>query len=229
MKRSQTTDVLAVVVAIAAGLTAASVEATVTADTIRRSLALNMKLITQYEWKQQITVVRKGTPAEPILERVQIDDAGQMQRTVLSGPDQTKLHGLRAKIAAEVRADVKGMMELVSRYNRPQKLMEAIGKATVGPAAGGAVLLQVKDIVQAGDAMAMTFDASTQRAIHIEIKTDYDGAPMTVMQDYGPVVNGPNVMRSMTASAPRKSLVVKVQSTDFEKAPGISAVAASLK
>jgi hypothetical protein len=38
---------------------------------------------------------------------------------------------------------------------------------------------------------------------------------MTIAQDYAPVTGGPNVMKSMKLSVPRKNLVVNVDSYHF--------------
>ncbi|MGA8597305.1 MAG: hypothetical protein WB676_21535 [Bryobacteraceae bacterium] len=34
--------------------------------------------MTQHQWKQRITVVRKGNPSEPIIEQISFDSTGQM-------------------------------------------------------------------------------------------------------------------------------------------------------
>lgn len=52
------------------------------------AMAANAKRVMQYEWKQRITVVRKGNAAEPIVDQVRFDSAGKMQRTTISAPEQ---------------------------------------------------------------------------------------------------------------------------------------------
>jgi hypothetical protein len=63
--------------------------------------------------------------------------------------------------------------------------------------------------------MTMLVNGATKLAKHIDIRTDYEGDPMTIAQDYAPVPGGPNVMKSMKVSVPRKNLVVNVDSYDF--------------
>jgi hypothetical protein len=63
--------------------------------------------------------------------------------------------------------------------------------------------------------MTMIVDATTHLAKRVQIATDYDGSPMTVIQDYGPIPGGPNVMKSIKVSVPQKELAIDVASYDF--------------
>jgi hypothetical protein len=129
------------------------------------AMGANAKRVVQYEWKQRITVVRKGRPAEPVVDQVRFDSTGQMQRTTISAPAQEK-RGVRGRIAPS-------------------------------------------------DSLVMLVNSATHLATRVDIKTDYEGGPMTITQDYGRIPGGPNMMKSMRVSVPGKDLVVNVESYDY--------------
>jgi hypothetical protein len=178
------------------------------------AMAANAKRVVQYDWKQRITVIRKGRPSEPVIDQVHFDSSGKMQRSTISAPEQKG--GIRGRIAAGVKEDVKGIMELVGQYNKPQQMVEAVQKAQTSPSSTpGTLRLQASGLIQPTDAMTMLVDSTTHLARHVDIKTDYQGGPLTVAQDYGPIPNGPNMMKTMRVSAPSKDLVITVDSYDF--------------
>jgi hypothetical protein len=187
-----------------------------TSNTLLLAMAANAKRLMQYEWKQRITVIRKGNPAQPVIDQVRFGADGQMQRTAISAPEQKEMRGLRGKIAAGVKEDVKEMMELAGRYNKPQQMAAAVKKAQISQTPGtGITRLEANDLIESTDSVTILVNSKTHLATHIDIKTVYDGGLMTVFQDYAPLPDGPNVMKSMRVSAPKKDLVVNVGSYDY--------------
>ncbi len=182
------------------------------------AMAANAKRVAQYEWKQRITVIRKGNPSEPMIDQVRFDAGGQMQRTTISAPEQKEMRGLRGKIAAGVREDVKQMMELAARYNKPQQMAAAVKQARISQTPGGdTIRLEANHLLESTDSVIMLVNATTHLATHVDIKTDYKGGPMIMAQDYASLPDGPNVMKSMRVSAPKKDLVVNVDSYDYAR------------
>jgi hypothetical protein len=193
------------------------------------AMAANAKRMTQYEWKQRITVVRKGKAAEPVIDQVRFDSSGRMQRTALSAPKE--MGGIRGRIQAGVKENVQEIMDLVGSYNKPQQMLEFVKKAEITPTSGtGLMRLQANDLIKPGDGITMFVDAATNLATHVDIKTDYDGGPITIAQSYGPVASGPNVMKSINVSVPQKDLVIKVDSYEFvQQSSHVNVVIASEK
>ncbi len=182
------------------------------------AMGMNAKRMTQYEWKQRVTVIHRGKPSDPMVDQIRFDSSGQMQRTVISAPEQKEMGGIRGRVAANVKQNVKDIMQLAAQYNKPQQMMEAIKKAQITPAAGGSELqLLSSGLINPGDSMTMLVDSTTHLAKHVDIRTNYDGAPMTIAQEYGPIPQGPNVMNSMRVSVPQKDLAVNVDSYDFTR------------
>jgi hypothetical protein len=180
------------------------------------AMAANAKRVVHYDWKQRIIVVRKGNPTEPVIDQVHFDSGGQMQRTTISAPQQKEMKGIRGRIAAGVKEDVKGIMQLVGQYNKPQQMVDAVRKAQISQSSNAATIsLQASGLIQPADTMTMLVDSTTHLAKHVDIATKYDGSPVTIAQDYGQIPNGPNMMKSMRVSAPSKNLVINVDSYDF--------------
>jgi hypothetical protein len=180
------------------------------------AMAANAKRVVQYDWKQRITVVRKGNPSEPVIDQIHFDSAGKMQRTTISAPQQKDMKGIRGRIAAGVKQDVKNIMELAGQYNKPQQMVEAVRKAQISQSTGaGTIRLQANDLIQPTDEMTMLVKSTTHLATHVDINTKYESGPMTIAQDYGPIPNGPNMMKSMRVSVPAKDLVITVESYDY--------------
>jgi hypothetical protein len=177
------------------------------------AMGANAKRVVQYEWKQRITVVRKGRPAEPVVDQVRFDSTGQMQRTTISAPAQEK-RGVRGRIATGVKEDVKDIMSLAGSYNKPQQMVEAVKKAEISQTPS-AIRLQANSLIKPSDSLVMLVNSATHLATRVDIKTDYEGGPMTITQDYERIPGGPNMMKTMRVSVPGKDLVVNVASYDF--------------
>lgn len=199
-------------------LTPLAAKMAVSNDAILLAMAANTKRIVQYEWKQRITVIRKGNPSEPVIDQVRFGTDGQMQRTTISAPEQKEMRGLRGKIAAGVKEDVKEMMELAGRYNKPQQMAATVKKAQISQTPGvSTTRLEANGLIEPTDSVTILVNSTTHLATHIDIKTTFDGGPMTISQDYAPLPDGPNVMKNMKVSAPKKDLVVNVDSYDFAR------------
>jgi hypothetical protein len=178
------------------------------------AMARNVKELTSYEWKQKVTVYRKGNPSEPMIEQVRFE-GGQMQRTTISAPPEKKMGGIRGKIAENVKDNVKEIMQVAASYNKPQQMIEAVQKAQITPGAGGPTRLDTRDVVKPGDHMTILIDPQTHLTKHIDINSSYQGGPITIAEDYGPIPGGPNAMRTMRVTAPSKELAINVDSYDY--------------
>ena len=212
------------VAVLAASIFLAPVIAEVDASrAILLAMAMNVKQMVQYEWKQRITVTRKGNPTEPIIDQIRFDSTGQMQRTTISAPGQKQLGGIRGRVTANVKENVKGIMELTGRYNKPQQMAAAVKKAQLSQIPGtDTTQLEAANLLQPADSMTMVVNSRTHLAKHVDIRTEYEGSPMTIAQDYSPLPDGPNVMKSMKVGVPAKGLAVKIDSYDFSRQSALS-------
>jgi hypothetical protein len=178
------------------------------------AMAMNAKQMKEYEWKQRVTVFRKGKPTEPIIDQVRFDSSGKMERTTISAPAEQPSGGIRGRIAANTKSEVKGIMELVGQYNKPQQIVDTVRKGTISES-GSEIRVEANSLIQPTDSLTMLVDPTTHHARHIDIRTAYDGSPMTIAQDYSPIPEGPNMMKTMKVSVPQKGLAINIDSYDF--------------
>jgi len=213
MKISRTGVASLVTVGVSISLTTLFAQMSGESTRLLVAMGANAKRVVQYEWKQRITVVRKGKPAEPVVDQVRFDSTGQMQRTTISAPPEQK-RGVRVRIAAGVKEDVKDIMSLAGSYNKPQQMIEAVKKAEISQTPS-TIRLKANNVIKPSDSMIMLVNSATHLATRVDINTDYEGGPMTITQEYGRIPGGPNMMKSMRVSVPGKDLVVNVASYDF--------------
>lgn len=183
---------------------------------ILMAMGANGKQVTAYQWKQKITVIRKGTPLEPVIEEIRFDATGQPHRMTLAQPKEEKMGPLRAKKKAEIKETIQEVMQLARVYASPQKLKEAIQKGEVwdGP---GALRVQTRALIHPMDEVTLSVNKSTYLATRLDCKTQHEGDPIAISIDYEQLPNGPSIMARMTVQLPTDSIVVNVTSFDFQR------------
>ena len=68
-----------------------------TKQALLMAMGANGKQMVTYQWKQKITVVRKGTPMDPMIEEIRFDATGQPQRVTLVKPEEKRMGPLAGK------------------------------------------------------------------------------------------------------------------------------------
>lgn len=183
------------------------------------ALGANSKQMTQYQWKQKITVVRKGTPLEPRIEELRFDAAGQMHRITLMQPEEKKMGRLKARKAAEIKEDVQEVMQLAGRYANPQHLSQAIQKSEIWQGQG-TLRVNARAVILPIDEVTITVNSSNYLITRIDCKTQHEGSPVAIAIDYLQLPNGPSMMSRMTVQIPANDVVVNVEGFDFMRLGG---------
>lgn len=178
------------------------------------AMGANGKQMAAYQWKQKITVIRKGNPSATILEELHFDATGQLQRMTLSKPEEKKMGPLRARKAAEIKDDVQDVMRLAGRYANPQQLSQAIQKGELWEGQG-TLRVQARSLVFPLDEITMQINGATYLASRVDIKTEYEGSPVAIAIDYQQLPGGPSMTARMTVRIPKDDIVVNVESFDF--------------
>jgi hypothetical protein len=178
------------------------------------AMSANTKQMAPYQWKQKITVIRKGAPLEPMIEELRFDASGQLQRTTLVKPEEKKMGPLRARKAAEVKDSVQEVMGLARSYAHPRQLGQAIQKGDIweGP---GNLRVQARSLILPADEMTMVVNAKTYLATRVDFKTEHNGGPVAIAIDYEQLPNGPSMMGRMTVQIPKEDIIVNVESYGF--------------
>ena len=71
-------------------------------EALLMAMGANAKQMSSYQWKQKITVVRKGEALDPAIEELRFDATGQLQRMTLVKPAEKKTGPRRARKAARL-------------------------------------------------------------------------------------------------------------------------------
>ena len=185
------------------------------------ALQANGKQMTVFQWKQKITVYRKGMALDPIIEEVRFNAVGQPQRTTLVRPQERKMGPLKAKKAEQVKDSIQDVMRLAGRYTHPQQLAQAIQQGEIWEGQG-VLRVQARSLIMPLDEMTMTVNPATYLATRIDFKTQYEGEPVSIAADYQQMPGGPSMLTRMTVQIPGESVVVNTESYDFMRlaAPG---------
>jgi len=171
------------------------------------------------QWKQKITVFRRGTPTQPMIQEVRLDADGQIHRIVLSQPAEKRMGPLRARKVAEVKEDVQEVMQLASRYANPQQIGEAIQKGELWEGQGR-LRLRARSVVLPADEVTIMFNSTNYLASRIDVRSQHEGSPVTIAIDYEQLPNGPSMMSRMTVQIPKDDILVNVESFDFARPAG---------
>jgi len=189
---------------------------------ILMSIGANSKQMVAYQWKQKITVYRHGNPSAPIIEEIRFDITGQPQRITLAKPEEKRMGPLRARKAAEIKEDVQDVMQLARRYSSPQQVADAIRRGEIWEGQG-ALRVQSRSVVIPLDELTIAVNGSTYLPARMDVKTQYEGAPITIAIDYDHLASGPSMMSRMTVQIPKDGIVVNVESFDFVRLAGSAA------
>ncbi len=216
--RVTTTIIAAVLVPL---LSAAPTGSSARKQGLQMALGANAKQVAQYQWKQRITVVRKGHRLEPTVQEVRFDASGQPVRTVLVKPAEKHYGPLKARKVAEVKDDIQETLQLAFRYANPRELAGAIERGEIweGPAA---LRVHARSILLPVDEADIVVEPSTFLITRVDIKTLHDGHPVKVAIVYEQLPTGPSVMRRMTVQMPEEDIVVNVESFDFVRLAGLT-------
>jgi len=183
------------------------------------AMGANGKQMVSYQWKQKITVFRKGNPLEPTIEELRFDATGQLHRMTIAKPEEKRMGPLRARKAAETKESVQEVMQLARRYASPQQLSQAIQKGEIWEGQGR-LRVQARSVILPMDEMLMVVNGATFLATRIDFKTQHEGSPVAIAIDYEQFPNGPSMMTRMTVQIPKEDIVVNVESFDFVRLAG---------
>lgn len=178
------------------------------------ALGANAKQMAPYQWKQRVTVIRKGVPTGTFLEELHVDATGQLQRITLARPEEKRMGPLRARKAADVKESVQEVMQLAGTYANPQQLSQAIRKGEIWEGQG-ALRVQSRSLILPVDEMTMLVSGATYLATRIDVRTQHEGSPVTIAIDYRQLADGPSMMTRMTVQIPKEDIVVNVEGYDF--------------
>lgn len=195
-------------------LTSAAFGNAITKHALLMAMKANGKQMTSFQWKQKVTVMRKGKALDPMIEELRFDANGQLQRTTLVKPEEKHMGPLRARKAAEVKESVQDVMQLARRYASPQLLGHVIEKSELWDGQGR-LRVDARGVIHPADEMTISISGATYLATRVDCKTRYEDDPVGIAINYQQLPNGPSMMMWMTVQIPGEDIVVNVEAYDF--------------
>lgn len=189
----------------------------------------NGALLKQLTWSRRTEIDRDGRMVDIRIDLLSFGPDGSLQRSPIND-DQAKLPGrfLRRAIEEGQRQQVEKLVQdvgrLVEQYtiSSDGRIVGFLVNAQVQPITTpqGTTLLQVSgsDVLVPGDAVTMTFDASTLHPAGVRITTRLDDDAVTLSGSFVTTRTGLNALQYATAEIPSRKIAVMIHDYDFTSA-----------
>jgi hypothetical protein len=195
----------------------------------KESVIQNQAALRQYSWIQKTQLSLKGDVKSTKVESCRYGPDGQVQKTQVSEPvEQQKKRGIRGKVVGGKIEDMKDYMErtisLIERYVPPSperlKSVANQGNASFRPTGPDTIELQFKDYVKKGDAVTFALDMAAQRIAQLNVNTylaDEDKDPISLAVTFQTLPDATNYPATKVLNVTAKQIVVKVDSSNYQK------------
>jgi len=189
----------------------------------------NAEALKTYTYKRRTEITVKGKTPGARLDLIRYVD-GEMQAIPLEAParsaPQPHSRGLGGKIVEkkvekkkdEMRQELERMSGLVQRFSPGSDAMKAaLALATVSRNGSGSGDIEVlaKGVVRPTDSFMLVWSAANRRPVKIEIHSDLDGKPVTILTEYASLPEGPFYAARTVMSAPKKDLRVTIDTFEY--------------
>ena len=197
----------------------------------------NAAALRQYAWKTRTEIKMKGESKSVKLEQVRYDLDGKLEKTPIDGapaPPAQKDAGrggrrggkLKEKVIEKKKDEfaelLQNLGQLVGSYAHmpPDKMRAFAASATLTPNQGDKkdqLLIQGKNVLQAGDTMSVWVDPKSYMFRAVEIQTSYEEKPVHFKGDFQPLTAGPTYSARSVLEYPDKEVELIVENYDYQK------------
>ncbi len=195
------------------------------------SMAANADQLRQYTFKQRIETHYKGELKGARVDEIHYSVDGERVSITLDeqkaqseprrrGPGSRFVAKRIEKKQEEMQEYSQRLMALGGRYlaGDPAKLQAALVKAEVTPDPGSKqVRITLRNYIQSGDRMTMSFDSATNRPTTTEISTTLGDDPVSVVVTFDKLREGPSYAGRTVAKSTAKHLEVRVFTYDYRR------------
>ncbi len=195
----------------------------------------NAAALREYTWKTRTEIKMKGESKSVKLEQVRYDLDGKLEKTPIGGgapeePPQPK-QGRQSRRSGRVKDKVvekkkgefaellQNLGKLVASYaHMPADRMQAFAQnAVVSPGPESQVLIEGKNVLQAGDTLSVSVAPKDYMMRVIEITTSYEEKPVRFKGDFQPLSSGPTHPARLVLEYPDKEVELIVENYDYQK------------
>ena len=191
-------------------------------------MAKSLQALPQYTFKQNTVMKLKGEVKSNTLNQVFFGPDGKPQTTQLSAPppaqEDSGGRGRRGRVKEKVVENKKEEMQeyiqqLVKLSNSylilPKEKMQALAQTGQFSQDATGILITVRDFVQPGDKLVLTFDPATKRQRKTVATTTLDDGPVTVTAVYQDLADGLTYNAQTVISAPKKEIEMTMQTFEY--------------
>jgi hypothetical protein len=198
----------------------------------------NAAALRQYTWKTRTEIKMRGESKSVKLEQVRYDLDGKLEKTAIDGapaPAAKEEAGgrggrrggkLKEKVIEKKKDEfaelLKNLGQLVGSYAHmpPDKMQAFAAGATLTPNQGDKkdqLLIQGKNVLQAGDTMSVWVDPKSYMFRAVEIQTSYEEKPVHFKGDFQPLTAGPTYSARSVLEYSDKEVELTVENYDYQK------------
>jgi hypothetical protein len=197
----------------------------------------NAAALRQYTWKTRTEIKMKGESKSVKLEQVRYDLDGKLEKTPIDGspaPPAQEEAAKRGRRGGKLKEKViekkkdefaellKNLGQLVASYAHmpPDKMQAFAANATLTPNQGDQkdqLLIQGKNVLQAGDTMSVWVDPKSYLFRGVEIQTSFEEKPVHFKGDFQPLTSGPTYPARLVLEYPDKEVELIVENYDYQK------------
>jgi len=201
------------------------------AAAIKQAIAANQAKLKQYSWVETTKVLLKGEVKKEDQKHCFYGADGKVQKTPIPGaappPPEQHRGRIGEKVVEHKVDDMKEYMQkvvaLVHEYVPPsaQKIQaaESAGNLSVVPT-GTTTTLTVKDYVQPGDSLSLTFDMAAKKFLSYNVKTWVEKPTdddVTLAVTFATLADGTSYPQNIVLDAVAKHIQVNVTNSGYKK------------
>ena len=194
----------------------------------KEAAARNQQALKAYSWIAKTDLSLKGEVKNTKIESCRYGPDGNVQKTLITDPpEQKKKRGLRGKVAAKKKAEMKEELEasaaLVQSYVPPtaEKLQAVItaGKVSASQAGPGTVALRFPDYNKSGDSLTLLFDSEVKdlRKISVETWLEEKEDVVTLEVNFQSLPDGTNYAAATVLQIPDDKIEVRIENSNYQK------------
>jgi len=201
------------------------------ATAVKESLQKSMAALRQYQWVETTVVSIKGEEKSRTQSNCFYGADGKVQKTPVAAPPQDQgkqKRGVRGKVVENKKEEIsdatKEAIALVKQYVPPDpakiQAAKAAGKLTVTPPdAQGNVQIVIKDYLKAGDSLALSANAATDRIGGVTVATFTDSAKDAVELKvaFGAFADGTVYPATIQLDVAAQKLAVAIENSGYKK------------
>lgn len=186
----------------------------------------NNSMLLQYSWNARTEILKDGNVKDTRIQQVSYGANGVPQYTLINDEGSSMPRGFFRRAIAENQKEelekyLKGLQQLIGQYTLPAPgaISNFLGTANITAATSpeGKAILQTtgNNVVNQGDTLSFTFDASSLAVRRMDVSTTFDGQPVTMTATFRALPSGLTHLQFATVDVPSKNLSVQIHNYDY--------------